>query len=94
VLGLVVLALIVVVQQLEGNVLEPLILSQVVKLPALVVVLVVTAGAMTFGVLGAFLAVPVTAVAGHVVRSWHETPDGPVAAPGLGEPVSDGAGAD
>jgi putative heme transporter len=75
VLGLVVLALIVTVQQLEGNVLEPLILSQVVKLPALVVVLAVTAGAITFGVLGAFLAVPVTAVAGHVARSWRETPD-------------------
>jgi putative heme transporter len=91
VLGLVVLALIVAVQQLEGNVLEPLILSQVVKLPALVVVLVVTAGAITFGVLGAFLAVPVTAVAGHVVRSWRETPDGHVPAHGPGEPVSDGA---
>jgi putative heme transporter len=93
VLGLAVLALIVVVQQLEGNVLEPLILSQVVKLPALVVVLVVTAGAITFGVLGAFLAVPVTAVAGHVVRRWRETPDdhGPVQGPG--DRVADGAGA-
>jgi putative heme transporter len=89
VLGLVVLALIVAVQQLEGNVLEPLILSQVVKLPALVVVLVVTAGAITFGVLGAFLAVPVTAVAGHVARSWRETPDGH--AHGPGRPASDGA---
>jgi putative heme transporter len=89
VLGLVVLALIVAVQQLEGNVLEPLILSQVVKLPALVVVLAVTAGAITFGVLGAFLAVPVTAVAGHVVRSWREPPDDHVPAHGPGEPVSD-----
>jgi putative heme transporter len=94
VLGLVVLALIVAVQQLEGNVLEPLILSQVVKLPALVVVLVVTAGAITFGVLGAFLAVPITAVAVHVVRSWHETPDdGSVPADGPGGQVADGAGA-
>jgi putative heme transporter len=93
VLGLVVLALIVAVQQLEGNVLEPLILSQVVKLPALVVVLVVTAGALTFGVLGAFLAVPITAVAGHVARSWRETPDDAVAAHGPGGQVSDVAGA-
>jgi putative heme transporter len=91
VLGLVVLALIVAVQQLEGNVLEPLILSQVVKLPALVVVLAVTAGAITFGVLGAFLAVPITAVAGHVARSWRETPDDHVPAHGPGGPVSDGA---
>jgi putative heme transporter len=92
VLGLVVLALIVTVQQLEGNVLEPLILSQVVKLPALVVVLAVTAGAITFGVLGAFLAVPVTAVSGHVVRSWREPPDRHAHGPGSVGPVSDGAG--
>jgi putative heme transporter len=91
VLGLVVLALIVAVQQLEGNLLEPLILSQVVKLPALVVILVVTAGAISFGVLGAFLAVPVAAVAGHVVRSWRSTPDRHAHGPGSGGPVSDGA---
>lgn len=77
VLGLVVLALIVAVQQLEGNVLEPLILSQVVKLHPLIVVLAVTAGAITFGVLGAFLAVPVAAVAGHVARTVRDDPDAP-----------------
>jgi putative heme transporter len=75
-LGLVVLALIVGVQQLEGNVLEPLILSHVVKLHPLLVVLAVTAGAVTFGVLGAFLAVPVAAVTGHVLRTLREQPDG------------------
>jgi putative heme transporter len=91
VLGLVVLALIVAVQQLEGNVLEPLILSHVVKLPALVVILVVTAGAITFGVLGAFLAVPVTAVAGHVARGWRDTPDDRVAGHEPGGPTSEGA---
>jgi putative heme transporter len=91
-LGLVVLALIVAVQQLEGNILEPLILSQVVKVPALLVVLAVTAGAITFGVLGAFLAVPVTAVAGHVARIWRETPDDHVPAHAAEGPVSDGAG--
>jgi hypothetical protein len=64
-LGLVVLALIVGVQQLEGNVLEPFILGHVVKLHPLIVVLAVTAGAITFGVLGAFLAVPVVAVTGQ-----------------------------
>jgi putative heme transporter len=75
VLGLLVLALIVAVQQLEGNILEPLILSHVVKLHALIVVLAVTAGAIAFGVLGAFLAVPVVAVVGHVARILREDPD-------------------
>jgi hypothetical protein len=68
------------------------LVDAVVKLPALVVVLVVTAGAIALGVLGAFLAVPVTAVAGHAVRSWRETPDVHAPAHGPGEPVSDGAG--
>jgi putative heme transporter len=70
-----VLVLIVAVQQLEGNVLEPLILGHVVELHPLVVVLAVAAGAITLGVLGAFLAVPVVAVTGHVVRSWRDGSD-------------------
>jgi predicted PurR-regulated permease PerM len=74
-LGLAVLALIVAVQQLEGNVLEPLILSHVVKLHPLIVILAVTAGALTFGVLGAFLAVPIAAVVGNAVRILREQPD-------------------
>lgn len=65
-----VLALIVAVQQLEGNVLEPLILSHLVRLHPLIVILAVTAGAVTFGVLGAFLAVPAAAVLGQVRGVW------------------------
>jgi putative heme transporter len=71
-LAVAVLVLIVAVQQLEGNVLEPLILGHVVRLHPLVVVLAVAAGAITLGVLGAFLAVPATAVVGHVVRAWRD----------------------
>jgi putative heme transporter len=68
-LALAVTALIVGVQQLEGNVLEPLILSRVVRLPALIVVLAITAGAVTLGVLGAFLAVPIAAVVRETASS-------------------------
>lgn len=35
-----------------------------------------TAGALTFGVLGAFLAVPIAAVVGNAVRILREQPDG------------------
>lgn len=55
------LGLVVLVQQLEGNLLEPLILSKVVALHPLVVISVITAGSLAFGVLGAFLAVPLAA---------------------------------
>jgi putative heme transporter len=59
--ALAVLALIVVVQQLESNVLEPIILSRAISLHPLMVLVAITAGAVTLGILGAFLAVPVAA---------------------------------
>lgn len=71
--GLIVLGLIVLVQQLEGNVLEPLILGRAIHLHPLVVLLSITAGAVTIGILGAFLAVPLAAV---VARSVEYLRDG------------------
>lgn len=67
VMGLVVLGLVLLVQQLEGNVLEPLILGRVIRLHPLVVLLAITAGSLTLGILGAFLAVPVAAIIARVV---------------------------
>jgi predicted PurR-regulated permease PerM len=66
--ALLVLGLIVAVQQVEGNVLQPYILSRAVRLHPLVVLLSVTAGSLTLGVLGAFLAVPVVAVITRLLR--------------------------
>jgi predicted PurR-regulated permease PerM len=65
--GLIVLAIVVGVQQIEGNVLQPLILGRVLTLHPLVVLLAVTAGAVILGVLGAFLAVPLAAIAAQVI---------------------------
>lgn len=59
--ALAVLVLIVVVQQVDGNVVQPLIMGRVVRLSAFTVIVAVTAGAGLLGVLGAFLAVPVAA---------------------------------
>jgi putative heme transporter len=60
-LALAVLALNVVVQQLEGNLLEPLIVGRATELHPLLILVALTAGAVTLGILGAFLAVPITA---------------------------------
>lgn len=60
--GLIVLGLVLAVQQLESNVLEPIILGKAIHLHPLVVLLSITAGAVTLGILGAFLAVPIAAV--------------------------------
>jgi putative heme transporter len=65
--GLIVLAIVVAVQQIEGNVLEPLILGRTIHLHPFVVLTSITAGAAVLGILGAFLAVPVAAVTARVV---------------------------
>lgn len=65
--ALLVLGVVVLVQQAEGNLLEPLILSPVLRLHPFAIILAVSAGAVTYGVLGAFLAVPVAACVARVV---------------------------
>ncbi|MFP5578323.1 MAG: AI-2E family transporter [Acidimicrobiia bacterium] len=66
-LGLAVLGVNVAVQQIEGNVLEPLVMGRATELHPLAVITAVTAGGLTFGILGAFLAVPVTASVARTV---------------------------
>ncbi|MFF8972607.1 AI-2E family transporter [Streptomyces sp. NPDC014995] len=60
--ALIVLAVIIVVQQLEGNVFQPMIQSRGLGLHAAVVLLAVTLGGSLAGIVGSLLAVPVAAV--------------------------------
>lgn len=73
--ALLVLVLIFVVQQLEGNVLSPLLQSRSMDLHAAVVLLAVTLGGTLFGITGAFLAVPAAAVLAVVVRYLDDVVD-------------------
>ncbi len=66
--ALVILAVILVVQQLEGNVLSPWLQAKSMNLHAAVVLASVTVGSSAFGVVGAFLAVPVVAVVAVALR--------------------------
>jgi predicted PurR-regulated permease PerM len=68
VIALVVVALVLVVQQLEGNVLQPILVGRALDLHAALVILAVTAGGSLFGIIGAFLAVPVVAVGTTIIR--------------------------
>ena len=68
-LALIALALVVGVQFLEGNFLQPIIQSRTVDLHPAVILLAVAAGGSLFGILGAYLAVPVTAVIFAIVAS-------------------------
>jgi predicted PurR-regulated permease PerM len=69
--ALIVLAIVLVVQQLEGHILQPLLTGRAVKLHALAVVLSIAAGVVLAGVVGALLAVPVVAVANAMISSLH-----------------------
>lgn len=66
--ALLALALIIIVQQVEGNLLQPLLQSKAMGLHAAVVLLSVTVGSTLAGIVGAFLAVPVAATIAVVVR--------------------------
>ncbi|WP_219416297.1 AI-2E family transporter [Pseudonocardia nigra] len=65
--ALLVLGLIVVVQQIEGNVVQPLLMGRAIRLSAFTVIVAIGIGAALLGVLGAFLAVPVAAVTARTI---------------------------
>lgn len=67
-----VILVVVLVQQLEGNVLSPMLQSKSMNLHAAVVLLSVSLGSTLFGIPGAFLAVPVVAIIAVVFRYMDE----------------------
>lgn len=70
--ALIVLAIIIAVQQLEGNVLQPWLQAKSMDLHAVIVLLAVTLGSTMFGITGAFLAVPAAACIAVVFRYLNE----------------------
>ncbi|MFJ4582635.1 AI-2E family transporter [Streptomyces echinatus] len=69
-----VLVLIVVIGQLEGHVLHPLVMSWAVRLHPLVVAVSVIAGSIVAGVIGAVVAVPLVSVVWAVLNALRKTP--------------------
>ena len=82
-LGVAMLAVVLVVQQIESHILQPLLMGSAVKVHPIAVVLVVAGGAMIGGIAGALFAVPVAAFVNVVAvtiasgswRTGHQ-PDG------------------
>lgn len=66
--ALIVLGIVIAVQQLEGNVLSPLLQSRAMNLHPVVVLVSVTVGGGLFGLVGAFLAVPAAATIAVIFR--------------------------
>lgn len=65
--ALIMLAIVLAVQQFEGNVLHPILMSKAVSLHPLATLLGVAVGSYTFGIAGALFAVPVMAVGNTVI---------------------------
>jgi predicted PurR-regulated permease PerM len=80
VIALVVVVLVVAVNQIEGDVLAPVVLGRALSLHPLVVLVALSVGVVLAGVVGALLAVPLAAVAWTTVTAWNgegDTADGP-----------------
>jgi len=77
--ALIMLGIVLLVQQVEGHILQPLVMGSAVKVHPLAVVFAVAAGSFLAGIPGALFAVPVIAVGNVVVKyiasgEWKTTP--------------------
>ena len=79
-----VLAIVLVVQQLEGNVMQPILVGRTLKIHAAVVLTSVALGGTLFGIIGAFLAVPAVAAFQVITRYVREQLEKPPAAKTVG----------
>jgi putative heme transporter len=68
VIALVILGAVIMVQQLEGHVLQPLIMGRAVAIHPLVVIIGIASGVVLAGIVGALVAVPLIAVLNTGVR--------------------------
>lgn len=78
--ALIMLGIVLLVQQVESHILQPLIMGKAVSLHPLAVIFSVAGGSMIFGAVGALFAVPTLAVVNSVVRyladrGWEHDPN-------------------
>ena len=70
--ALIVIGIVIAVNQIEGNVLQPLIMGKALSLHPLAILLAITAGSVLAGIIGAVLAVPTASVIWTAVKAWRE----------------------
>ena len=66
------LIIVIIIQQIDANVINPKIVGQSLKISPLLVIFAITVGGAYFGILGMFLAVPVIAVLKIIVEDYVE----------------------
>jgi predicted PurR-regulated permease PerM len=70
--ALVVLGVMVVMNQLEGHLLQPQVVGKMIRLHPLAVILVLAVGGVVAGIAGAVVAVPITAAVTRAVRALRD----------------------
>ena len=73
--ALMVIIVVIVVNQLEGNFLQPVVMGRTLQVHALVILLALTAGTILAGIIGAILSVPVAAVGWAAIKAWNQEKD-------------------
>lgn len=68
--ALIVLAVVVGTNQLEHHFLQPVLMGRVLRIHGLVILLALAAGTTLAGIIGALLAVPLTAMGWTVIKTW------------------------
>jgi len=69
--ALIVVGIVVLVNQLEGNFLQPVLMGRTLKLHGLVILVGLTAGTVLGGIVGAVLSVPLLAAGWGIVQVWN-----------------------
>ncbi len=72
--AIVVVAVLLLDNQIEAHVLQPLVVGRYVRIHPLAVVLALTSGALLFGIFGAIVAVPLVAGVNSAVRAARDQP--------------------
>jgi predicted PurR-regulated permease PerM len=68
--GLIVLIVVLAANQIEHHLLQPLLMGRVLSIHGLAIILALASGTVLAGIIGALLAVPITAVAWAIIKVW------------------------
>ena len=69
--ALIVIIIVVAVNQIEGNLLQPLLLGKALSLHPLAILVALTAGTILAGIIGTLISVPLAAVLWSAVTTWN-----------------------
>jgi len=81
VVALFILGAVILIQQLEGHVLQPMIMGRAVAIHPLAVIVAIAAGVILAGIIGALVAVPIVAVLNTAIRHLAERRRSPAEPP-------------